>query len=74
MSVYSWEGWTSRRALINPNNVVSPFPLIGVLNKVQYRHIASVSVSVSVSAETENVVSAAVSVTAVTEKVVSVGL
>ena len=45
-----------------------------MLNKVQYRRIASVSVAVSVSAETENVVSAAVSVTAVTEKVVSVGV
>ena len=37
-----------------------------MLNKVQYRRI--VSVLVSVSAETENVVSAAVSVTAVTGK------
>ena len=45
-----------------------------MLNKVQYRHISSVSVSVSVTAETENVVSATVSVTAVTGKVVSVGL
>ena len=34
-----------------------------VLNKVQYRRITSVSVSIT--AETENVVSAAVSVTAV---------
>ena len=40
--------------------------LIDVLNKVQYRHIASVSVAVS--AEAENVVSAAVSVAAVTGK------
>ena len=61
--------------------------LIDVLNKVQYRRVASVSVSVSViaktvitvrrgfvSAETENVVSAAVSVTAVTGKMVPVGL
>ena len=53
--------------------------LIDVLNKVQYRRIASVSVSVtaetvisfgmvSVSAETENVFSAAVSVMFVTGK------
>ena len=39
-----------------------------MLNKVQYRRIASVS------AETENVVSEAVSVTAITGKVVLVGL
>jgi len=46
--------------------------LIDVLNEVQYRRITLVLVSVS--AETENVVSAAVSVMAVTGKVVSVGL